>query len=173
MLTSAQILLQAVVFALLVRIAIGDFKTQKIANRDVLALAALGVVGLVLRALWRLDQLQSNVWWNVYMSLGIALVLFALLLPFWLMRKVGAGDVKLMAAAPLVAGAENMLPFTLLLLVFTAIAAFIVKNPLLLPAPAFRQYLQHFERKGVIPYGVPVSAALIGVEALRAFAALR
>ena len=41
---------------------------------------------------------------------------------------------------------------------------------MLLPAPLFRQYLQYFERKGVVPFGVPIAGALLGVEVLRALA---
>ena len=88
----------------------------------------------------------------------IALALFIVLFPFWLAKKVGAGDVKLMAAVPLVAGAENMLPFALLLMVFALITAFVVKNPMMLPSTLFRQYVEHFERKGVVPFGVPIAA---------------
>jgi len=173
MLETGQILLQAVMIALLARIAVRDFRTQRIANGDVLALAALGIAALVLKALWRLDQLQTGVWWNVTMSLIVAVALFALLLPFWLTRKLGAGDVKLMAAAPLVAGAEGMLAFALFLLGFALVTALLVKNPMLLPAPLFRQYLEHFERKGVVPFGVPIAAALICVVALRGLAVIR
>lgn len=169
MLVTAQVLLQAIIICLLVRIAVIDFKTQRIANRDVLALAALGLAVLVLVALWRQEQLRSGVWWNVWVSVLAAVALFAVLLPFWLMRKVGAGDVKLMAAAPLVAGAEGMLVFALLLLVFTLVTVAIVRNPLLLPSPLFRQYIEHLERKRVVPYGVPIAAALTGVTLQRLF----
>lgn len=168
-LQTGQILIQAVIVALLARIAVVDFKTQKIRNRDVMLLAALGLAGLVLQSLQQIEWLQLVPWRGVYVSVGIALALFIVLLPFWLAKKVGAGDVKLMAAVPLVAGAENMLPFALLLLVFAAITAFVVKNPMMLPPTLFRQYVEHFERKGVVPFGVPIAASLIGVEVLRAF----
>jgi prepilin peptidase CpaA len=170
MLAVAQILIQAVVIALLARIAVVDFKTLKIANRDVLALAALGLGLLILTALWRRDQLQTGVWWHLWMSLAVAAALFVVLLPFWFLGKVGAGDVKLMAAVPLVAGAEGMLPFALLLLVFVLLTVTIVKNPLLLPGPLFKRYVEHLDRKGVVPFGTPIAAALIGSVLLRIFA---
>jgi prepilin peptidase CpaA len=47
--------------------------------------------------------------------------------------------------------------------------AFVVKNPMMLPSTLFRQYVEHFERKGVVPFGVPIAGALLGVELLRAF----
>lgn len=163
------ILLQAVIVALLLRIAVVDFRTQRIANRDVMALAVAGTGLIVCRALWRLDQLQSGVWAELYLSLGMAAGLFLVLLPFWLMRKIGAGDVKLMAATPLVAGSFDMLTFAIFLLGFALVTVFLVKNPMLLPAPMFREYVAHFGRKGVVPFGVPICAALLTVVALRAF----
>jgi prepilin peptidase CpaA len=161
---AALILLQAVIVALLIRIAVVDFKTQRIANRDVLALAGLAAVRLTLWAA------QAGNWWLLYLAAAIASVFFVVLLPFWLGHKVGAGDVKLMAVAPLVSGAENMLAFALLLLLFSVITTLVVRNPMLMPTPLFRQYIQHFERKGVVPFGVPIAASLIGVELLRTFA---
>lgn len=164
LLVMIDIVLTAVVVALLARIATVDFKTQKITNRDVLLVALTGLGSLVVQGL------QTGLWMNgLGLSAIAALSFFVLLFPFWLMRKVGAGDVKLMAAAPLVAGGQNLLVFAILLLVFAIITAFAVKNPILLPAPMFRQYLQHFERRGVVPFGVPIAAALIGVTAARAF----
>lgn len=168
LLQGGQILVHAVVIALLIRIAYIDFKVQKITNRDVLLLAAAGAVSLVIGALQAIEQQQANPWWDVYLSLIVGAVLFVGLFPFWLLRKVGAGDVKLMAVTPLVAGAGNMLVFAVLLLLLAVLIAVFVRNPMLMPAPLFRQYLQHFERKGVVPFGVPVAGALLGVEILRA-----
>jgi prepilin peptidase CpaA len=160
----AVIVLTAVVVAVLLRIAAIDFKTQKITNRDVLLVALAGSGNLVVQGL------QTGLWMSgLGLSAIAAALFFVLLFPFWLMGKVGAGDVKLMAAAPLVAGGQNLLVFAILLLVFAIFTAFAVKNPILLPAPMFRQYLQHFERKGVVPFGVPIAAALLGVTAAKAF----
>jgi prepilin peptidase CpaA len=173
LLQAGGVLVTAVTLAVLARIAWVDFKTQKITNRSVLLLSGLGLAALLLDALRRLDQLQPDVWSNLAISIAAAVALFVLLFPFWLLRKLGAGDVKLMAAALLVTGADGMLAFALLLLLFAAITAVLVKNPMLLPGPLFRQYLEHFERKGVVPFGVPIAAALIGVELLRFFLAPR
>jgi prepilin peptidase CpaA len=163
MIAAIAIVVRALTIALMFRMAWKDFKTQKITNADVMALGCLGTSGLLLAAI------ASGSWWNLQVGAAAAVVMFLALFPFWLMRKVGAGDVKLMAAAPLVAGADNLFPFSLLLLVFAALTAFLVKNPLLLPAPAFRHYLEHLDRKGVVPFGVPISASLIGVLLLATF----
>ena len=44
-------------------------------------------------------------------------------IPFWLLRKVGAGDVKLLAVAPITTGGDDLFLFSLLLLVAAAITA--------------------------------------------------
>ena len=168
---TTQILQYTITIALLLRIAFIDFKTQKIANRDVMAVAVLGLSGLLLQVnptggggSGVLDQLNAvDGWANMKVAVIAGGLLFLFLIPFWLMRKVGAGDVKLMSVAPLVSGGEDLLAFSLLLLAFAALTAFMVKNPLLLPAPAFRHYVEHLDRKGVVPFGVPISASLIAV----------
>jgi prepilin peptidase CpaA len=76
---------------------------------------------------------------------------------------VGAGDVKFLAVAPMIAGGENLLLFAVVLLIAAAATAFIVRNPILLPEGLFRQYIQHLDRKRVVPFGVPISVALIVV----------
>jgi prepilin peptidase CpaA len=157
MLTSTQLLVTAIAIAVLVKIALIDFKTQKITNDDALTLCALGMSGLALQSAATAD------WWPLGLALIAGGLLFLFLVPFWLMRKVGAGDVKLLSVAPLVSGGEDLLAFSLLLLAFAALTAFLVKNPLLLPAPAFRHYVEHLDRKGVVPFGVPISASLIAV----------
>ena len=164
------IVLTAVIVALLLRIAITDFKVQKIHNRDVLLLACAGLGLLIVRALQTdlLHSLDRSPWFDLKLSLAAAAALFVLLFPFWMMRKVGAGDVKLMAAAPLVAGGGNLPLFCIVLLVLTVATAFAVKNPLLMPAPVFRRYLEHFDRKGVVPFGVPIATALLVVTAVAA-----
>ncbi|WP_163266896.1 prepilin peptidase [Chelativorans alearense] len=168
--TATELLIAAIAIGLLVKIALVDFKTQKIANNDVLTLAILGLGSLLLQANLVgqgggvLDQLNATGGWeNAAIAVMAGGLLFLLLFPFWLLRKVGAGDVKLMGVAPLISGGEDLILFSLLLLAFTALTAFVVKNPMLLPAPAFRHYVEHLDRKGVVPFGVPIAAGLIGV----------
>ncbi|WP_095198229.1 prepilin peptidase [Mesorhizobium carmichaelinearum] len=149
------LLLKALAIPLLARIAWLDFTTQKIANRDVLLLLCLGAGALLLLSL------QSGSWWDMGLSAIAALVLFVALFPFWVLRKVGAGDVKLMAVVPLLIGGTDLVVFSMLLLVFALATALVVKNPFMLPEGAFRAYIQHLDRKGVVPFGVPISAAAI------------
>ena len=115
-----------------------------------------------------LQRLAENSWWNLSLSAIAGAVLFLFLFPFWLLRKIGAGDVKLMAVAPLVAGGNDLLVFALALLVFALLTAAVVKNPMLLPSPAFRAYVAHLDRQRVVPFGVPIAAALVVTIVLQA-----
>ncbi|TIL67009.1 prepilin peptidase [Mesorhizobium sp.] len=155
MLLAASLLLKGLAIPLLARIAWLDFTTQKISNQNVLLLLCLGLGSL------QLLSAQSGSWWDMGLSAIAGLLLFVALFPFWLLRKVGAGDVKLMSVVPLLIGGSGLLVFSVLLLVFSLATALIVKNPSMLPAGAFRLYVQHLDRKGVVPFGVPISLAAI------------
>ncbi|MER8588900.1 prepilin peptidase [Mesorhizobium sp. M1338] len=155
MLLAASLLLKALAIPLLARIAWLDFTTQKISNRDVLLLLCLGIGSL------QFVSILAGSWWDMGLSAAAGLVLFLALFPFWLLRKIGAGDVKLMAVIPFLTGGNDLIVFSMLLLVFALITAAAMKNPFLLPAGAFRVYVQHLDRKGVVPFGVPISVAAI------------
>jgi len=155
MLLAASLLLKALAIPLLARIAWVDFTTQKITNRDVLLLLCLGLGSL------QLLSVQSGSWWDMGLSALAGLLLFVVLFPFWTLRKVGAGDVKLMATMPLLIGGSGLVVFSVLLLLFALVTAVLVKNPFMLPAGMFRIYVQHLDRKGVVPFGVPISLAAI------------
>ncbi|RUW40338.1 MAG: prepilin peptidase [Mesorhizobium sp.] len=153
LLLAASLVFKALAILLLGRIAWIDFSTQRITNRDVLLLLCLGLAAL------QLQSLQSHSWLEMGVSALGGLVLFAALFPFWLLRKMGAGDVKLMSVTPFLIGSSNLAAFSVLLLVFAIATATVVKNPFLLPAGMFRHYVQHMDRKGVVPFGVPIAAA--------------
>ncbi|MER9028084.1 prepilin peptidase [Mesorhizobium sp. M0674] len=155
MLLAASLLLKVLAIPLLARIAWVDFATQKISNRDVMLLLCLGLGSL------QFLSLLSGSWWNMGLSALAGLVLFIALFPFWALRKVGAGDVKLMAVTPFLIGGSDLIVFSALLLVFALATALIVKNPFMLPEGAFRLYVEHLDRKGVVPFGVPISVASI------------
>lgn len=155
MLLVEALLLKALAIPLLGWIAWFDFTTQKIANRDVLLLLCLGAGSLLLLSL------RSGSWWDMGLSAMAGLLLFVALFPFWVLRKVGAGDVKLMAIVPFLIGGSALFLFSMLLLVFALITVLVVKAPFMLPEGAFRLYVQHMDRKGVVPFGVPISLAAI------------
>ncbi|MER9374474.1 prepilin peptidase [Mesorhizobium sp. M0491] len=155
MLLVEALLLKVLAIPLLARIGWLDFTTQKISNRDVLLLLCLGAGGLLLLSL------QSGSWWDMGLSALAGLLLFVALFPFWALRKIGAGDVKLLAVVPFLIGGSDLAVFSVLLLVFALATAAIVKNPFMLPAGAFRLVVQHLDRKGVVPFGVPIALAAI------------
>ncbi len=162
MLPAMIIFLKLVLVGILCRIAMRDFTEQKIRNDDVLAVLALAVFAALAAWLGGTDP------WPLGLGVVAALVLFCLLIPFWLTGKIGAGDVKLLAVAPLVTGGGDLLPFSLVLLVSAAVTAFVIRNPVLLPEGVFRRYVQFFDRKQVVPFGVPISVSLIVVLVLQA-----
>ncbi|WP_322417894.1 prepilin peptidase [Mesorhizobium huakuii] len=166
MLLAASLLLKALAIPLLARIAWLDFTTQRISNRDVLLLLCIGIGSL------QLMSLRAGSWWDMGLSAFAGLVLFLALFPFWILRKIGAGDVKLMAVVPFLTGGNDLVVFSALLLVFALITAAGMKNPFLLPAGAFRLYIQHLDRKGVVPFGVPISVAAICTIALLIYESL-
>ncbi|MER8850140.1 prepilin peptidase [Mesorhizobium australicum] len=155
MLLAESLLLKALAIPLLAWIAWFDFTMQKIANRDVLLLLCLGAGSPLLLSL------QSGSWWDMGLSAMAGLLLFVALFPFWALGKIGAGDVKLMAVVPLLIGGHDLILFSVLLLVFALVTAAVVKIPFMLPQGAFRLYVQYLDRKGVVPFGVPISLAAI------------
>ncbi|MET3593146.1 prepilin peptidase CpaA [Mesorhizobium shonense] len=166
MLLAASLVFKASAILLLARIAWTDFVTQRISNRDVLLLLCLGLGAL------QFQSLQTHSWLEMGISAFGGVMLFLALFPFWLLRKIGAGDVKLMSVTPFLIGGSNLLVFAVLLLVFAIGTAALVKNPFLLPAGMFRHYVQHMDRKGVVPFGVPISAAAICAIALQTYHAI-
>ncbi|BCG82552.1 prepilin peptidase [Mesorhizobium sp. 113-3-3] len=166
MLLTVSLLFKAVAILLLAKIAWTDFTVQKITNRNVLLLLCLGLGAL------QLHSLQTGSWLEMGISALGGLILFVALFPFWLLRKIGAGDVKLLSVTPFLIGGSNLAVFSVLLLVFAIATAALVKNPFLLPAGIFRHYVQHMDRKGVVPFGVPISAAAICAMAMQIYSAL-
>ncbi|UCI18860.1 prepilin peptidase [Mesorhizobium sp. B2-1-8] len=155
MLLAETLLLKALAIPLLAWIAWFDFTTQKIANRNVLLLLGLGAGSLLLLSL------QAGSWWDMGLCAMAGLLLFVALFPFWALGKIGAGDVKLMAVVPFLIGGHDLILFSVLLLVFALGTAVVVKIPFMLPQGAFRLYVQYLDRKGVVPFGVPISLAAI------------
>lgn len=76
--------------ALLIAAAVGDFQTRRIPNRLVLAIAILGLGASIV---------VEPVGAGLFRSVTGFLVGLGLWLPFYLLRWLGAGDVKLFAAA--------------------------------------------------------------------------
>lgn len=139
---------------LLLRVAVGDFLTLRIPNRDVLVLLALAVTASALRA-------DPGLW----PDLAVGLLLFALGFVLWLVRAMGAGDAKLYLPLGILVGwqavavyALALIPATLLLIVFVR------AGRRWLAEGTIRARLEVFARTRAYPYAVPmVLAALVAL----------
>jgi len=151
------LLARILAIAVLLRIGWTDLTTQKIANNDVLALATCGLAASIAASY------RQNSWASLAIGLGAAAMLLAVLFPFWMLGKLGAGDVKLIAVVPILVSSDQYLVFALALLIFVLAIVVLVRNPLFLPHQLFGEYLKVMGRRGVVPFGVPISAALIVV----------
>jgi prepilin peptidase CpaA len=129
--------------ALLFYMAWTDMRQNKIRNELILVLAGLFVIHAVL----------SGRWIEMYWNFAVAFLIFLMLLIFYSRRALGGGDVKLLTVAFLWVGYGCMLPFTILLLLFTLIHAILAKSGLVKSVGIDRKR---------IPFAPTVAAALIG-----------
>ena len=101
---------------LVITAAVWDLRTRRIPNWLTLAGVLVGL-GLNTFLYWEVDR------WMAFKGLGMA---FALYFPLFLLRAMGAGDVKLMAAIGSFAGWPNWLAILVITSLFGGIAAIVV-----------------------------------------------
>ncbi|HTJ57239.1 MAG TPA: prepilin peptidase [Devosiaceae bacterium] len=145
--------LKAAAVLMLARIGVSDFRTQKIRNQHV---AELFAVALAILLVTYISNGNGRV---AGLAFLMSAVLFFVLVLFWLLGKVGAGDVKLMATMPILVGFSGSIPFVAALLVFSLLVYAVAKFPVLLPRRWFRTYIQSLASSGRVPFGVPIAAA--------------
>jgi prepilin peptidase CpaA len=105
--------LKAVLVVVVVIAAILDLRWRRVPNW----LTASGaLLGIVLNTVF-------GTWWSSLEGLGLALLIYV---PLYLLRGVGGGDVKLMAAVGAIAGPGNWLRILFFTLIFGAVAAIIL-----------------------------------------------
>ena len=97
--------------AVLLYVALTDFKEFKIRNEFILVLAGLFVV----------HALLSGRWVSAHWNLAFAALMFCVMLYFYGQNLMGGGDVKILTVAYLWTGVECALAFALLLLVFASL----------------------------------------------------
>lgn len=107
---------QAALASVVVTAAATDVKNRKIPNW--LTLGAIGAGLLLHTALDRWIGLKFSAW-----GLGLAALIF---LPLFVMRWLGGGDVKLMAAVGALAGAENLIVIFVLDALLGGVAALVL-----------------------------------------------
>jgi prepilin peptidase CpaA len=97
--------------AILFYAALTDLKRYQIRNELIVVLAGLFVLHVFLSGRW------PGIAWNV----GLALLIFAVMLCFYSQNLLGGGDVKLLTVAFLWAGIDCALPFAILLSLFATV----------------------------------------------------
>jgi prepilin peptidase CpaA len=107
----------AVAAAVLFYAALTDLKHYQIRNELIGVLAALFFLHAFLSGRW------PGIPWNV----GLALLIFAVMLYFYAQNLMGGGDVKLLTVAILWTGLDCALPFALLLSLFATTHAIAAK----------------------------------------------
>jgi prepilin peptidase CpaA len=155
LLAAAELFLKAAAILVLVRIAITDFRQHKIYNSELLSLLALALTIVLTEA----TRLQSTT--PALIAGAASAAIFLALIVFWVLRKVGAGDVKLLTIVPLLVGYTGALPMMLMLLALTLFTYLVMKFPVLVPERWFRIYAQSLDSTGRVPFGVPIAAATI------------
>ena len=161
--TLAWLILAAAAVAQLVSIGRTDFMTQKISNASVGLLLLTAVAVRAVDFYWHYDpyRIDQSASLNLEASVILAAVLFAVTFVFWLFRKIGAGDVKLLAVVGLLVGFQASIVFAIFLLACTVLTYIVMKQPLLLPERMFREYVASLARYDRVPFGVPISTAAI------------
>ncbi|HEY7300238.1 MAG TPA: prepilin peptidase [Xanthobacteraceae bacterium] len=94
-------------------VAVTDLKAYKIRNETILLLASLFV----------LYTLASGRWIEAAWSVGLAAVIFGVLVYFYSRGWMGGGDVKMLTVALLWTGVDCALVFAILLFVFASLHA--------------------------------------------------
>lgn len=159
----AWLILVAAGIAQLVAIGKRDFLTQKITNSSVGLLLLTAIATRAVDFIAHHDQfgLDRTGIINLEGSAILAAVLFVFMFVFWLMHKVGAGDVKLLSVTAFLVGFQFAMIFALALLACTVLTYAVMKQPQLLPERMFREYVASLSRFDRVPFGVPISTAAI------------
>jgi len=137
---------------LFILVGIVDYQTRKIPN-------VLVIMGLGLYAMWAL--VTPGV--PVPIDIIVGLALFAFGFVCWLLRFLGAGDAKFMLVCGLFSGLDHLEVFALALAAFGVAVYVLVLVSRRTEVALFlaRWGLRGLEETGKIPYGVPLSLALV------------
>jgi prepilin peptidase CpaA len=92
-------------------VALTDLKEYKIRNEFILVLAGL----------FLLHAAVSGRWVEMHWNIGLALVMFVLMLFAYARNMMGGGDLKILTVAFLWVGFHCALPFAILLLIFATL----------------------------------------------------
>ena len=128
--------------------------------------AAVGVLALIFAAI----AITTN-FANAGFDLALAAALFLVTFIFWLLRLMGAGDVKLISATALVVGFNDAIQFAVLLVIFSLIFLWILRGARMGQIPPIGPLFRLIEISGQkrIPHGVPVAFAAVAIFTSRLF----
>jgi Flp pilus assembly protein protease CpaA len=121
-----------------------DLRRQRIPNELIVVLTILYVIHAVV----------SGRWVEMHWNFALAFVMFLIMVVFYIWKTMGGGDLKLVTVGFLWAGFSCALPFTVLLLAFALIHAFLVKM-------GFVAAVGQDGRR--VPFAPAIGAALIGI----------
>jgi Flp pilus assembly protein protease CpaA len=130
--------------AVLLYAAWNDLQNYRIPNELIMVLGGLFVVHAILSGRW------VEIHWNI----AFAFLMFLIMLFFYIRKKMGGGDLKLLTVGFLWVGYACALPFTIFLLVFALVHAIIVKMGIVKAIGADGRR---------VPFAPTIAAALIGV----------
>ncbi len=146
--------------ALFVFVAYEDFRTWKIRNIYIFILIALFFAKYSVISLWG----EEAPWHpGLLSSLAAGAFLFALGFALWALKLLGAGDAKLLAPIGLFLGWNNLIAYSLFLLLFAVIASIALKFPVptIIKATQIGMRLDEIRETGKVPYGVLMVGALV------------
>jgi prepilin peptidase CpaA len=130
--------------AILFYAAWNDLRRFRIPNELIVVLTGLFFLHAALLGRW------SEMLWNI----GLAFLMFLIMLLFYVRKTMGGGDLKLLTVGFLWAGFSCALPFAVLLLAFALIHAFFVKIGIV-------NAIGEDGRR--VPFAPAIAAAMIGI----------
>ena len=136
--------------ALFARVIVTDFLKYKIHNVDVLALLFLSIAILIIRG-----------WVSPLNNVVAGVLLFILGVSFWLLKWIGAGDVKLLAVCGFSVSIEHLFGMSVLTLFLSIgfLGLIRVLSPLPMLPRLLHERVDDILSKRKIPYGVPLALA--------------
>jgi prepilin peptidase CpaA len=135
----------AVTAATLFWVALTDLRHFKIRNDLIIVLIGLFFVYAVVSGRWR----------EIYLNIGLAVLLLCIMLYYYNQKLMGGGDVKLFAVAFLWTGPWCALPFALFLLIFVGLHAAAAKF-------GWVEVQVREDKRKRIPLAPSIAGALIG-----------
>jgi prepilin peptidase CpaA len=149
--------------------AICDVRTYTIPNRVPYGLAGLFVVFATL--VWLNTPYMPHIGFHmppILFNVAYGFAVFVFFVVFWKLGWVGGGDAKFVSAISLFMGREHVLPFVILLTIFSLVFFMVLKflqimNPLFLgdKLPEFVKNMLLKAEERAIPYGLPAAMSAL------------